>query len=68
VMGGVELARQLAERGRLVPVLLISGYVPEQAMAEKRWPLLQKPFTNDMLLDAVNRLLYFNDANGMRRG
>lgn len=59
VMGGVELARQLAERGCPVPGLLISGFSPEHASAksENRWPLLQKPFTNDMLLDAVNGLL-----------
>lgn len=59
VMGGVELARQLAERGCLIPGLLISGYSPEHtsAKSENQWPLLQKPFTNAMLLDAVAVLL-----------
>lgn len=44
VMGGIELARQLAGRGCSIPGLLISGYAPEPASApsENRWPLLQK--------------------------
>jgi CheY-like chemotaxis protein len=60
VMGGLELARQLDERGCQVPVLFISGYAPEDASSpsHKRWPVLNKPFTTEQLLKAVNAMRY----------
>jgi CheY-like chemotaxis protein len=64
VMGGMELARRLEERHCPVPVLLISGYAPSDApsVPSRRWPLLSKPFTADMLLDAVGKLLATSEA------
>ena len=58
---GPELVRDLKARGYTVPVLLISGYVEDEAMIDRatgeRLPLLLKPFTAPELKDAVSRVM-----------
>lgn len=57
-MNGVDLARQLRDAGDVHAVILMSGYpessVPISTMLEKdHFPLLQKPFTRDQILQQV---------------
>ncbi len=66
VMGGFELARQLEQLQNPIPVLLISGYSPDDASLrlQKRWPLLCKPFTSEELVAAVDGLLRSPSVQG----
>jgi DNA-binding NtrC family response regulator len=59
-MSGTELAARLATSRPALPVLLVSGHAdPSVASlaAGARRAFLQKPFTSDLLLRAVQRLL-----------
>jgi PAS domain S-box-containing protein len=60
-LGGRELAARLAELGRDVPVLFISGYtghdVVERGLIERDWPFLPKPVAPDALARKVRELL-----------
>jgi DNA-binding NtrC family response regulator len=56
-MNGVELAENLLKEKPTMKVLLISGS-PECEMAvERRWPVLEKPFSPANLLERVRDLL-----------
>ncbi|MEZ5966160.1 MAG: response regulator [Planctomycetota bacterium] len=59
-MGGVELVRCLADEGRSVPVLFLSGHTPDanpRAMGTAASAFLQKPFAREELLAAVAALV-----------
>lgn len=59
-MSGVEVLREVRERGHDVPVLLSSGYVlpPIEVVAEHgRTQFLPKPYTLAALEDAIDELL-----------
>jgi two-component system cell cycle sensor histidine kinase/response regulator CckA len=60
-MDGIALARALAEEGRPVPVLFISGYPLDleynNAAASSVCVFLAKPFTRKALLAAVRKCL-----------
>lgn len=57
VMTAVELIRRLRETGAHVPVIVVSGHLSAELMAEFRGlgvnQLLPKPFTQELLLAAV---------------
>lgn len=56
-MNGHQLADAVRERKPDIPILLTSGY-PRDAFAEgRRFPLLQKPYTNGQLAHAIRAAL-----------
>ena len=61
VMSGRVLAAALKERGRSMPVLFMSGYAREELLADgmlgNELPLVHKPFTLPVLLEAVSAAL-----------
>jgi two-component system response regulator GlrR len=54
---GASLARIIDSRWPGTRVLLVSGWGPEAANGALRWPLLNKPFSPDQLLETVARML-----------
>ena len=56
-MSGIELQERLIASGRMVPIIFITAHADEQerARALERGAVdcLQKPFTDDALLDAI---------------
>lgn len=58
---GLELQRELAERGRSLPIVFLTGHgsVPEsvRAMKEGALDFLEKPFEDEVLLETVTRAL-----------
>ncbi|NNL66517.1 MAG: PAS domain S-box protein [Myxococcales bacterium] len=62
VMGGIELARRLAQTHPELKLLMLSGYAPPQpdgadADVLRRDRVLQKPFTTRRLIERVQALL-----------
>jgi two-component system cell cycle sensor histidine kinase/response regulator CckA len=53
-MRGADLARSLLARHPAIAVLCMSGFAGQDATDE--WPILQKPFAPEALLEAVRRL------------
>jgi two-component system response regulator FixJ len=60
-MTGIELVRRLKERGAKLPVILMTGHadVPMAVEAMKAGvsDFIEKPFAEDVLLDAINAAL-----------
>jgi FixJ family two-component response regulator len=60
-MSGLELHERLAADGRRIPVVFITGHPDESArraaLAAGAVEFLQKPFDDQLLLDAVSRAL-----------
>jgi CheY-like chemotaxis protein len=60
-LDGLELGRRLARRWSSIPVLYISAYPSNDIFGrgapKGSTPFLQKPFTPDLLLQAVRRLV-----------
>jgi len=60
-MNGLELQRLLADSGVAMPIIFISAHedirAREKAMAAGAVAFLQKPFEDQTLLDAINRVL-----------
>ncbi len=60
-MGGMELAEAIKQRHSDVRVLFVSGYTPDARIANRlkdgEIELLGKPFTAEILLESVGRLL-----------
>ena len=60
-MSGIELQRQLASRHREIPVIFITAYEDEvmqaQAIREGAVAVLIKPFSEEVLLDAIHTAL-----------
>jgi two-component system response regulator FixJ len=56
-MDGIEVQRRLAERGLAFPVVVLTGQgdvsIAVQAMKNGAFEFLEKPYLNDVLLDAV---------------
>jgi FixJ family two-component response regulator len=65
-MSGLELQRQLAAANRAIPIIFISAHSDEsaraRALAAGAIDFLQKPFSEEALLDAINASL------ALRRG
>jgi len=60
-MSGIELQERLIASGRMVPIIFITAHADEQerARALERGAVdcLQKPFTDDALLDAIAKAI-----------
>ena len=56
-MGGVELARRLHERWPQLPILVVSGYDPDDRPDSAALPRLDKPYTSGELLARIGELL-----------
>lgn len=60
-MSGIELQRELADRGRDIPIIFITAHGDEQSCRRLRQSgaveCLLKPFTDTALLDALNAAL-----------
>ncbi|MGE5182341.1 MAG: ATP-binding protein [Acidobacteriota bacterium] len=56
-MGGVELASQLHARWPTLPVLVLSGYDPDERAGASELPRLAKPYTPAELVHRVRDLL-----------
>jgi two-component system response regulator FixJ len=58
---GISIYRGLKERGHKVPAIFITGQVDDQIRADSKRlnavALLEKPFSDEALLDAVGRAL-----------
>ncbi len=62
-MSGIELQRELNRQGKRIPIVFITAHGDEQICQRLRRSgtveCLLKPFTDTMLLDALNTLLKF---------
>lgn len=60
-MTGPELQRELLRRGQKIPIIFITAHVDEdvivRAMADGAVDCLLKPFSEDSLLNAINKAL-----------
>ena len=60
-MSGLELQQELKRRGKLTPIIFISGQkdedIREQALSRGAVKFLYKPFSDIAMLDAVNAAL-----------
>jgi len=60
-MGGLDLARELHERGIMTPVILITAlpdkHLDSEAISVGAEGLLRKPFETNAFLDCVERIL-----------
>ncbi len=66
-MGGRELVTRLRADAPTLPVVFVSGYAEQwgaELPAHPRDAFVEKPFTGDMLLTAVTRLLQDDGATG----
>ena len=66
-MSGLELQQELKRRGRLIPIIFITGQKDEgirkQAFQHGAVKFLYKPFSDTALLDAVNVALGRNEGS-----
>jgi FixJ family two-component response regulator len=60
-MGGLDLVRDLRERGAMTPVILITAlpdrHLDDEAISAGAQRLLRKPFETNALLDCIERSL-----------
>lgn len=63
-MSGLELQRQLSDRGINLPVIIITGHgdvdMAVRAMKSGAFDFIQKPFNDQVLLDLIQRALEQN--------
>lgn len=71
-MNGLELLRELSERGIDIPVIVLTGYadVPTAVRALKGGAVefLEKPFNDDILLEQIRRALALDARRRNERG
>lgn len=56
-MGGQDVATAVRALSDEVPILFVSGFVPEEAQKALTEPLIRKPYTIDELMTAVDKLV-----------
>lgn len=56
-MNGVELAERLHQSHSALPVVFMSGAIPQSQIRGLSGPFLQKPFSEEVLLREVRRFL-----------
>jgi DNA-binding response OmpR family regulator len=65
---GIKLALRIHAQHPLIPILFVSGWAAEavntDALVGLRWGSLQKPYTQETLLPAVESLLPRGEAGG----
>ena len=70
-MTGIEMIEKLRSARMSLPVIMATRYLPAFEFARKPWLLpnatLQRPFSNDELLDAVKKILSPNGGDDGRR-
>jgi DNA-binding response OmpR family regulator len=66
-MTGIEMIAKLRSARMSVPVIMATGILPTHEFARKPWlkpeATLQRPFTNDELLETVRNVLRRDDGN-----
>jgi CheY-like chemotaxis protein len=66
-MTGLEMIEQLRSARMKLPVIMATGHLPTNEFMRKPWlkpdATLQRPFTNDDLLEAVKKVLRPGDNN-----
>lgn len=66
-MSGIEAHKKLIESGRHIPVVFITGHgsvrLAVEAMKLGAVEFLEKPFNNEMLIDAVHSALKLSEIN-----
>lgn len=69
-MTGLEMIEKLRSACMAVPVIMATGILPTQEFERKPWlkpdATLQRPFSNDDLLEAVKKSLRPEDSSGSR--
>jgi DNA-binding response OmpR family regulator len=64
-MSGVEMIEKLRSARMGLPVIMVTGYLPEHEFVRRPWlkpdVILEKPFSNDELLAAAKKLLNETD-------
>lgn len=74
VIGGVKLLARLADAGKRVPTVLVTGHMDDrvrrQATKVGAFAVIEKPFDSVLMLDTVRRALdgASKDASGMDKG
>lgn len=67
-MSGVELLRRLREAGSLVPAIVITGHgdvqMAVEAMKNGALDFIEKPFSDDILIDTIRRAVDFAATQG----
>ena len=70
-MTGLEMIEQLRSARMTLPVIMATGHLPTNEFARKPWlkpdATLQRPFTNDDLLEAVKKVLRPDGNNDGRK-
>jgi CheY-like chemotaxis protein len=56
-MSGVELAQRLRSLNPGLPILLMSGFVPEEIAVPHGFRLIQKPFKAALLIETIGQAL-----------
>ena len=66
-MTGIELVETLHSARITVPIIMATEYLPTREFARKPWlklnATLQRPFSNDELLETVKKVLETDDGN-----
>jgi CheY-like chemotaxis protein len=66
-MTGIEMIAKLRSARMAVPVIMATGDLPLQEFARRPWlkpdAMLQRPFSNDDLLETVRNVLHTDDGN-----
>jgi CheY-like chemotaxis protein len=66
-MTGIEMIEKLHSARMTLPVIMATRYLPMNEFARKPWlkpdATLQRPFSNDDLLEAVKKVLLMDDGN-----
>ena len=70
-LSGLELVKKLRSAHMTLPVIMATGHLPTNEFMRKPWlkpeAMLQRPFTNDDLLEAVKKVLRPDDNNDGRK-
>ena len=65
---GLDFVERIRSKGSEAPVILLSGYLPEgialKAKDLRIFEILQKPFSREMIFNAVQKALGLTGANG----
>lgn len=71
LMTGIEMIEKLRAAGMSVPVIMATGHYPTHEITLKPWlkpeGTLLRPFSNEALLEAVNKVLRPDDSSEARK-